>query len=276
MASSASKTYQTHDNGGRPFEVIVKSKPGNKTSRLSNGIVMTHKSVDVWRLNDDEPVKRLYRVLQIKEALVFIGVSPKIPPTEFSGGYGPNFIGNTILIRDLSDNAYYMIHTGIDRFYLPQGVEIIKFISPVGNNDVPYAYAFDNYDNVYLLDAMIVMYHGKKRKYSPKDVVHQHIPYYGLFYYVQANPFNTYFTLYDPKDKEWLNVGWSANPGAEYNRFAKNKWIFRTTPAFDGVGGNLVDRDDYVVCCKAYARKFGLGQLKHKCIEPRFVSDRKN
>ena len=65
--------------------------------------------------------------------------------TEFSGGYGKKFDGNSILLQ-LNDNRY-AIGCYIYEF---TSNKIISFISPVGNNDFPYPFALDK-DNAYLM-----------------------------------------------------------------------------------------------------------------------------
>jgi len=47
-------------------------------------------------------------VLSIQASKVFIGKSPLIPMTEFSGGHGPHFDGNTLLLQQ-SEYSYIWI-----------------------------------------------------------------------------------------------------------------------------------------------------------------------
>ena len=68
--------------------------------------------------------------------------------TKFSLGYGEKFDGNSILLK-LSKNKYVYIGSLIYSFNAYN--EITTFISPVGNNDVPYPYAIDEKNNYYLL-----------------------------------------------------------------------------------------------------------------------------
>jgi hypothetical protein len=74
--------------------------------------------------------------------------------TEFSEGYGKYFDGNTILIK-LKQNKYIFIGASIYIFTIDY--EIIKYVSPIGNNDVSYPYAIDIKNNYYLmLDSVII------------------------------------------------------------------------------------------------------------------------
>lgn len=108
----------------------------------------------------DDKIKRvgIYQPLKI-----FIGKSPLTPMTSFSGGYGKDFYGNSFLLQ-LSDNYY--IYVGASIFIFNTFGKIIKYTSPVGNNDVPYPYAIDNLGNYYLFAERIII---TKTKDKPKD-----------------------------------------------------------------------------------------------------------
>jgi hypothetical protein len=58
------------------------------------------------------------------------------------------FTGSSILLKQ-AKNTY--IHIGIEIFSFKTNSEIIKFVSPVGNSDVPYPYAIDKDKNAYLM-----------------------------------------------------------------------------------------------------------------------------
>jgi len=140
-------TYETHFNGGRPFLVNIKSD----------------NSVDI--INNVAKDK----VLSYKPQEIFIGKSPKNKMTEFSGGFGDKFDGNSILLelKQLADNKYdyRFIGSSIISFEAPK---IKTFISPVGNNDVPYPYAIDIYDKVYLiLDDVIIEWRNQVKYDDP-------------------------------------------------------------------------------------------------------------
>ena len=70
-----------------------------------------------------------------KALKIWIGRSPRIPMTEFSGGYGPKFYGNSILFQ-IGKNKYMFVGSEIFTFSLPSAVT--QFSSPVGGSDVPY------------------------------------------------------------------------------------------------------------------------------------------
>jgi hypothetical protein len=142
------KQYLIHDNGGRPFLVAISGK-----------------NVSIFKLpkyTDDAP-KTAYTEF-IKEyknvKKVFIGKSPKIDMTIFSAGYGPMFDGNTILL-EVSNQRYCLISSDIVEFSTKDTIK--KFISPVGNSDVPYPLAYGS-SNVYVFGF-------DEHKYIPNDTV---------------------------------------------------------------------------------------------------------
>jgi len=132
------KTYYTHDNGGRPFKVIVDK---------------TNHNITVYREIDYNNNNTIYNettpVIQQNYTQLFIGKTYKNSMTNFSGGYGKGFIGNSILIKNDEGNNYTFIGHSIFSF---QSVSpIVKYRSPVGNNDVPYPFAIDENGTYYLL-----------------------------------------------------------------------------------------------------------------------------
>jgi hypothetical protein len=86
---------------------------------------------------------------------VMIGESPLNAMTRFSGGHGPKFRGNSILLEETEKEAWVWIGDSILRFkpFAP----IVEFISPVGNNDVPYPWARDEDGNTYLFTEDVIL-----------------------------------------------------------------------------------------------------------------------
>ena len=120
------KSYFTHNNRDRPFLVYIKkdvyvySKPNDHLENSKN--------------NYTKLVKK-YTPLKI-----FIGKSHFNNMTKYSGAYGKNFDGNTLLLQ-LKDNKYVFIQNKLQEFTTNHD-EIINFTSNIGNNDVPYPMAF--------------------------------------------------------------------------------------------------------------------------------------
>ena len=80
---------------------------------------------------------------------IFIGKSPLNQQTIFSGGHGPYFDGNTILLKLDTNNYVFIGNREIYSFTTEH--EIVSFSSPIGNNYFPYAYAIDSEENFYFL-----------------------------------------------------------------------------------------------------------------------------
>ena len=132
-------SYQIHDNGGRPFEVEIEGNDIDVYAMEEN-----HDEFEEWEEYGEDPI------LQIKGAReIFVGNSPENSMTRFSGGYGPDFYGNSILVKIDCDNYIY-IGREIYEFNLLDG-EVTEYISPVGNSDVPYPYAITDTGRIYLM-----------------------------------------------------------------------------------------------------------------------------
>lgn len=110
-------------------------------------------------------IKIMYftKILTFYPKKIFIGKSPKIALTEFSQGYGPVFDGNSILLH-IKNNKYIFI--GQQIFLFESLNTITEFVSPVGNNDVPYPYAIDESGNYYLLTANVILGTGTYDKHK--------------------------------------------------------------------------------------------------------------
>ena len=124
------RMYFIHNNGDRPYLVYV------------NDDVYVYESDDIYDykksvINNSKLYTKL--VKHYTPEKIFIGESPITKMTEFSAGYGPAFTGNTILLH-IKEYNYIIISNTIEEF-TTNNDEIIKYYSPVGNNDVPYPYA---------------------------------------------------------------------------------------------------------------------------------------
>jgi hypothetical protein len=121
--------YYILDNGDKPFHVYI------------NGL-------NVYIYNR---FKLQYKFVAEK---IFIGTSPINKQTLYSGHYGPEFDGNSILLK-IFKNKYVFIGSRIYSF--TSYSKIVDFRSPVGNSMVPYPYAIDTFNNYYLFLEKIVL-----------------------------------------------------------------------------------------------------------------------
>lgn len=121
------RSYLIHYNRERPYLVNVQKDN-----------VYIYKRPNKNLESDKENYTKL--VKKYKPINVFVGKSHLNNMTRASGAHGKGTIGNSILLQ-LSKYKYVIIQDSIEEFKTPND-EIIKFISPIGNNDVPYPMAF--------------------------------------------------------------------------------------------------------------------------------------
>ena len=142
------KTYLTHANGGRPYCVYISPK-GNA--------VDVYKVPDSDEYDEDKDGKvqaytKLVKSFKAKE--VFVGKSPLNEMTRHSGGYGVSFDGNSILVK-ITSTQYVFVGHQIKSFTTKK--EIVKYVSPVGNSDVPYPFGVDAENRFYLMNVNMVI-----------------------------------------------------------------------------------------------------------------------
>lgn len=138
IENSGVKYYLTHDNGGRSFAVFVHP---NK--------------VNIYNMNTKNQIF-LPNGKDFRYKKLFVGKSELNSMTEFSGGHGRHFNGNSILL-DIGGNIY--IYIGDEIYAFKTHSKILSYHSPVGNNDVPYPYAIDRAGNVYLMIEKVIFEH---------------------------------------------------------------------------------------------------------------------
>jgi hypothetical protein len=160
--------YYIHSNYDVPYKVKIiytKQKISNRNKYIRHNKHKDYaaKYIKIYDNDDKTLVKRFDNFRKI-----FIGKSPLNKMTKFSSGYGPTFNGNSILI-DLGTNInndndndndivnnYCYIGDSIEYFSVV-GNRLVKFVSPVGNNDVPYPYAIDASGAYYLFSENVVV-----------------------------------------------------------------------------------------------------------------------
>ena len=196
------KTYYTHDNGGRPFKVIIDDNKVFVYKRegynLENySVLYSEKSIKYLKKNFFECKK------------IFIGKSPLNEMTKFSGGYGKDFNGNSILL-ELENNKYIFIGSIIYSF--ESHSKIVIFKSPVGNSDVPYPYAIDNAGRYYLMieDVVIDKFTNKKEyDNDPYNYYYEKKSIANILniknFYIGNKIFNLTYTPDASKNYKWIS-----------------------------------------------------------------------
>ena len=206
--------YYTHDNGGKPYKIIVNE---NKIEVYDNYL-------------DKELITEY-----IDYEKIWIGESPKNKMTEFSGGYGINFLGNSFLIK-IENNSY--IHIGCEIFSFYTEEEILEYISPVGNNDVPYPYAIDKKNNYYLMLEYIILkidedsiedpYEYHYNRMLNKNILQNLLGILGYMCYEDSNPLVNILVNNVIKDEIcWNDLGNIKKIAIElgYNENSWNNWL---------------------------------------------------
>jgi len=142
------KKYFTHNNGGRPYLVYVGK------SHVYIYMRDDKKYYIDWDNYSDDDKKNAWMYIKLvgkyKPTRVFIGKSPLNEMTGFSGGYGKRFDGNSILLK-IAKNRYVFIGAYVYEFSTNND-NIIAYWSPVGNNDVPYPFAYGEKNIYFMLD----------------------------------------------------------------------------------------------------------------------------
>lgn len=265
--------YYTHDNGDRPFIVYL-----NDNNMVTVYVVpnfednMYMRETDKDRRYDDEDKefeRQLYqkKVYEAKYERIFIGESPLDEMTSFSGGSGPKFDGNSILLH-LHDLEYVFIGNSIQR--LTALSPITYYQSSVGNNDIPYPFAVDDQDNYYLLIEDVIM-HNRKNLYRH--------PYH--LYYDIHNMISHKYTNFEDKQyagykgfyigDETHLLRWRHDPEHGFDRLVNNEdWKDQpfTLRKLDDTSEPLT-KELYMNLMKQFAEEHKLSKLEMTTLEKR-------
>jgi hypothetical protein len=171
---SKHKHYYILDNGGYSFVVFI-NKNNVKIFKKNDNDFLWDWGYEIFKKKEYYLFTELVKEYNTKK--IFIGKSPLIEMTEFSGGHGKDFDGNSILIN-ISNNKYVYIGSIIYNF--TSYSKIIKFVSPVGNSSVPYPYAIDDKNNTYLFLEKLCI-NDKTQKTKLNNSKNYDNPYY--YYY---------------------------------------------------------------------------------------------
>jgi len=149
-------------NRKRPFKVEIETENNNE-------IVNVYELIGKEKYSE-EPL------VTFKPRKIFIGKSEKSEKTSMKNTYGPKYDGNTILLQLNLDNYAFI---GQTMYIFKALAEIIKYDSPVIGKTIPYSWAIDKKQNVYLFaDAWIV----KKNKEMIDYLKDENNDPYGLIY----------------------------------------------------------------------------------------------
>ena len=254
------ETFLIHDNGGRPFQVKIHNNHSDNAK----------KSVEIYKANVNDEKDETYETYETHQTYeckpsiilmaekVFIGVSPKTPLTMYGRGYGKDFDGNSILLR-IKPLEYVFIGESIFSFQSKFPIE--KYVSEVGNNDVPYPYAVDDRGNHYVMGEKVII-----TKPIPTDDVIAW--YYKVITMSPDQRFDEsttdFLKLYDGNER--YTMRFTPHPAKAFNRF-KNVVSVVTKESYPKK--IVIDKKEYVKIMKSYAKLHGIKALRTKVLIPR-------
>jgi hypothetical protein len=126
--------YLIHDNGGTPFKVIANDK-----------LICVYTFKDDADVEFDAELVYDVHLLTINE---FIGYWVGFDTSKYT-----NFHGNSVLIQE-TEHSYVSIGWIIHRFQTSD--QILDYVSPVGNSDVPYPVAYGELNVYFMLEMQYV------------------------------------------------------------------------------------------------------------------------
>ena len=163
MAEDPICTYYVHHNYDRPFRVVITSPDDNMTG---DDEIDGDYHVCVYESTGYDNTSQTYQYsnhpcVNLDTNRIFIGKSPRNATTICGGSYGPDFDGNTILFRwpfnETSAGEHLYVYIGENIIKFNAKGRIVKYRSDVGNNDVPYPFAVDEYGYIYLFAENVVI-----------------------------------------------------------------------------------------------------------------------
>jgi hypothetical protein len=237
------KYYLTHDNHSRPFCVYIDNN-----------------DVHVFKLDDSDLDSENYTtfVSSFTAKEIFIGKSPLNETTKYSAGHGPTFDGNSILLK-IDTHEYVFIGDMIFSFKAKN--EIVTFVSPVGNNDVPYPYAIDSENNYYFLLGRNGGVIKSTNDSEPYDYYYAVLNHIGESEHVEC--------IYIGEEK--FKITSDANPEKYYDSLVKRIGgpIYIK---YKGEEERIISKNEYVQLLNNYNEKVGLTPLSDfKVIQKKYT-----
>lgn len=233
------QTYFTHDNGGRPFKVEVNDKHVKVFN--TDGLVYENECDQV-----------------------FVGKSPLCPMTEYSGGHGPDFDGNTLLLKPEADENVYLFVASVITSFVPQA-PIVEFVSHVGNNDVPYPYAIDSQGNYYLLIENVWLEQSEDQEDPYTDYYHRSTMTRNRAFVGASSPTNPF--IFHGKTIKELYLGgdrytlaYHSFPSEDYTRLVQDLGEARL--GYDDGSQEVLTKEAYVELMESYGVQEGFHPLE--------------
>lgn len=157
--NKSKKSYDIHDNGGRPFTVEV---GGNKLTIFVN---------EYDPVADVRKPPRQFKTYTFRD--IWIGDDP-IHYMRKELGWKPKWKGNTVLAQ-IGAERYLYIGSEIFEFDLADGDEPVLYESYVGPNDVPYPYLVGKTHTYLLIEGVKVENKALKLKEEAYSQYYGHV-----------------------------------------------------------------------------------------------------
>ncbi len=251
--------YLTHDNGNLPFCVWINSLQSNQPTVhvYKQGYITIGSDEDSNDEPDEEsdpcsPSTYTEFVCEFEPVNVFVGISQLNPMTQYSGGHGTSFEGNSILLH-LGTNKYVFIGSNIFSFRTTH--EIVEYMSPVGNNDVPYPYAIDSQGDYYLMIENAII--------RVDDPTKKDDPY--VYYYNALDKIQEYLGAEHVEiNGEIYSFNSHPEPSKDYDGLAKRigSPIYIK---FKDQEKRVISKQEYVGILTQYNNSIGLSSLQDYC-----------
>lgn len=157
--TNRNKNYLIHDNGGRPFKVVINNTGINIYTYVSDGYV-----------EDESKMKYNNLIYTITNFLGYWSGYDSSPHNI------PKMHRNSILIQ-IKENEY--IYVGSEIYQFETNDIILEYVSPVGNSDVPYPVAYSNEKVYFMLDNKFINHNDLENPITVKGAEDLYQEFYG-------------------------------------------------------------------------------------------------
>ena len=162
------KAYFIHDNGARPYKVVVSGKTVEIYKGEYRRSVENTKAIDYETMDYDKLIKRL----TVNE--IHVGKSPCIDVADLCGA---SAVGNTIILH-VSGKKYMYVGSKIFEFTMDDDFD--TYYSLIGNNDVPYPVLVGTKFVYFMLDFATIPREAFKAKMTAADWADSYRIFYGM------------------------------------------------------------------------------------------------
>lgn len=180
--------YRTHDNGGRPFQVVIDSYYVDIEVDTSEWSCRSSEVYEPFKTFSWDDIEEIYIGTDDEDGEFFIGNSILIKLRLYQENI-PKRGSKTMFFEKKEPVKHWYVHVGSDIYQFFTDTPIIEYHSLGGNNDVPYPIAVSENKVYFMLDYC----------YSTLEDIRKISPDYDDWY-------DGYRFFYDNEDKLLLHV----------------------------------------------------------------------